>query len=253
MEGVKTEAQTLAVRLSAKHKRMLQAELADCDETAEPVTATGGHLRVVEYRPDTQLRFTEQIPLQEKDGVEGFQRRAVMPYCEAAWYVPSTVKIGCESCFSWNFHKPEPMRPLERFGAWIAAVEREAEGVLGGVLGGGPVVANRELRVYTDSTVAGGYEDDEVREVSSRLVQRCAPGEITPVASALLAENTCGLGRQCAGSCPPSGRKTWRRQRSSTKLRLLQTGILRAKRFARKSAPAPCVLPQQTYPMRTLW
>ena len=162
------------------------------------------------------------------------------------------MKIGYEIWFSWNSHKPEPMRPLENFGAWIAAVEGEAEVVLGGVLGGGPVAANRELRVYTDSTVAGGYED-ELREVSRRLVQRCAPGEITLVASALLAENTCGLGRQCAGSCPPSGRKTWRRRRSSTGLRLLQTGILRAERLASKSLPAPCVLPQQPYPMRTLW
>ena len=84
MEGVKTEAQTRADRLTAKHKRMLQAELADCDETAEPVMATGGHLREVEYRPDTKLRFTEQIPFQEKDGIEGFQRRAVMPYYGAA-------------------------------------------------------------------------------------------------------------------------------------------------------------------------
>ena len=35
---------------------------------------------VVEYEPDTDLRDTEQIPLQEEGGIEAFLRREVLPY-----------------------------------------------------------------------------------------------------------------------------------------------------------------------------
>ena len=35
---------------------------------------------VVEYEPDNELRDTEQIPLTEDGGIEGFLRREVLPY-----------------------------------------------------------------------------------------------------------------------------------------------------------------------------
>ena len=43
---------------------------------------------MVEYEPDNELRDTEQIPLTEDGGIEGFLRREVLPYAEDAWYVP---------------------------------------------------------------------------------------------------------------------------------------------------------------------
>ena len=39
-----------------------------------------GRPAVVEYEPDTDLRDTEQIPLQESGGIEAFLRREVLPY-----------------------------------------------------------------------------------------------------------------------------------------------------------------------------
>ena len=47
---------------------------------------------VVEYEPDTELRDTEQIPLQEQGGIEAFLRREVLPYAGDAWYQADSVK-----------------------------------------------------------------------------------------------------------------------------------------------------------------
>ncbi len=90
---------------------------------------------VAEYEPDNELKDTEQIPLTENGGIEGFLRREVMPYAPDAWYVESTVKIGYEISFNRYFYKPTPMRSLDEIRADILALERETEGVLAEVVG----------------------------------------------------------------------------------------------------------------------
>ena len=97
----------------------------------------GSRKRVVEYEPDTQLRDTEQIPLREEGGIEGFLRREVLPWAPDAWYVAKSVKIGYEINFNRYFHKPEPMRSLEEIRAEIIEVERAAAGLLAEVVGVG--------------------------------------------------------------------------------------------------------------------
>ena len=142
-------------KLTAKRKKLLQTALAERDETAEPVVRKvhrrgaapdpirglyeigegSAGIRVVEYEPDTGLRDTEQIPLREEGGIEGFLRREVLPYAEDAWYVAKSVKTGYEISFNRYFHKPEPMRTLDEIGDDILAVERETEGLLLEILG----------------------------------------------------------------------------------------------------------------------
>ena len=90
---------------------------------------------VVEYEPDTDLRDTEQIPLQEEGGVESFLRREVLPYAPDAWYRSDTVKVGYEISFTRYFYKPQPLRTLEEIRADILALERETEGLLGEIIG----------------------------------------------------------------------------------------------------------------------
>ena len=89
---------------------------------------------MVEYEPDTNLRDTEQIPLQEKGGIEAFLRREVLPYAPDAWYRSDTLKVGYEISFTRYFYKPQPLRTLEEIRADILALERETEGLLGEVL-----------------------------------------------------------------------------------------------------------------------
>ena len=89
---------------------------------------------VVEYEPDTDLRDTEQIPLQEAGGIEAFLRREVLPYAADAWYQAGTVKVGYEISFTRYFYKPKPMRTLQEIRADILALEKETEGLLGEIL-----------------------------------------------------------------------------------------------------------------------
>ena len=91
---------------------------------------------VVEYEPDTDLRDTEQIPLQEAGGIEAFLRREVLPYAADAWYRSDTVKVGYEISFTRYFYKPQPMRTLQEIRNDILALEKETEGLLKDILGG---------------------------------------------------------------------------------------------------------------------
>ncbi len=96
-----------------------------------------GKSAVVEYEPDPNLRDTEQIPLQEEGGIEAFLRREVLPYAADAWYLRDSVKIGYEISFNRHFYKPKMLRPLEEIRKDILALERETEGLLAEVIGGG--------------------------------------------------------------------------------------------------------------------
>jgi type I restriction enzyme M protein len=90
---------------------------------------------VVEYEPDSDLRDTEQIPLQEEGGIEAFLEREVLPHAPDAWYQPDSVKVGYEISFTRYFYKPQPMRTLAEIRADILALEKETEGLLGEIIG----------------------------------------------------------------------------------------------------------------------
>ena len=90
---------------------------------------------VVEYEPDTDLRDTEQIPLQEEGGIEAFLRREVLPYAPDAWYQADSVKVGYEISFTRYFYKPQPLRSLEEIRGDILALERETEGLMDEIIG----------------------------------------------------------------------------------------------------------------------
>ena len=93
-----------------------------------------GRPTVVECEPDTDLRDTEQIPLQEAGGIDAFLRREVLPYAADAWYQPDSVKIGYEISFTRYFYTSQPMRTLVEIRADILALEQETEGLLGEIL-----------------------------------------------------------------------------------------------------------------------
>ena len=93
-----------------------------------------GKPAVVEYEPDSDLRDTEQVPLLEEGGIEAFIRREVLPYTPDAWIKEDATKIGYEVSFTRHFYKPQPLRTLEEISADILAIEKEAEGLLDGLL-----------------------------------------------------------------------------------------------------------------------
>ncbi|MCY7412737.1 MAG: SAM-dependent methyltransferase, partial [Salinibacterium sp.] len=96
-----------------------------------------GKPAIVEYEPDSDLRDTEQVPLLEDDGIEAFIRREVLPHTPDAWIKEEATKIGYEISFTRHFYKPQPLRTLEEISADILAIEKEAEGLLDGLLKAG--------------------------------------------------------------------------------------------------------------------
>jgi type I restriction enzyme M protein len=165
LAAVEEDTETHGVKLTARRRRLLQTALAERDEGAKEVIAKvynpkkvkpdplhgfceiilpsphgrgaggEGSRVVVEYEPDPELRDTEQVPLLEEGGIEAFLRREALPYAPDAWYDPDTVKIGYEISFTRYFYKPQPLRTLEEIRADILAVEKEADGLLDGILG----------------------------------------------------------------------------------------------------------------------
>jgi len=93
-----------------------------------------GKAAIIEYEPDSELRDTEQVPLLEDGGIETFIRREVLPYTPDAWIKQDATKIGYEVSFTRHFYKPQPLRTLEEISADILAIEKEAEGLLDGLL-----------------------------------------------------------------------------------------------------------------------
>jgi type I restriction enzyme M protein len=142
------------IRLSAADLKQILKAVSWRDETAPPVVGkvhkpgkakadplrglfeakVDGKPAIVEYEPDSDLRDTEQIPLLEKGGIEAFIRREVLPYTPDAWIKENATKVGYEVSFTRHFYKPKPLRTLEEISAEILAVEKEAEGLLDGLL-----------------------------------------------------------------------------------------------------------------------
>ena len=179
-------------------------ESGECSETAPPVirkihkrgtdadplrgrfaATVKARPEVVEYEPDTALRDTEQIPLQEQGGIEAFLRREVLPYAADAWYEPASVRIGYEVSFTRYFYKPQPMRTLKEIRADILALEQETEGLLAEIIAPQPHMPAANLRVYADTSVIGGCEDDEFSRPSRQLIDRFVHGEMTLALSSL--------------------------------------------------------------------
>ncbi len=116
--------------------RKIHRRGTDADPLRGKFAATiNGRPAVVEYEPDTDLRDTEQIPLQEVGGIEAFLHREVLPYATDAWYQPDRVRIGHEINFARYFYKPKPMRTLEEIRTDILALENETSGLLVEILG----------------------------------------------------------------------------------------------------------------------
>jgi type I restriction enzyme M protein len=157
LAALESLADKVNVKLTAKRLKLLQNAVALRDDTAAPVvkkfhkpgkieadslrglyeSIVDGKSCVVEYEPDSELRDTEQIPLLEEDGIESFIRREVLPHVPDAWVAEASTKIGYEVSFTRYFHKPQPLRSLEEIRADILALERETEGLLSEIVGGG--------------------------------------------------------------------------------------------------------------------
>jgi type I restriction enzyme M protein len=99
-----------------------------------PATIDGKRC-VVEYEPDSDLRDTETVPLNEPGGIEAFIRREVLPHASDAWIDESKTAVGYEISFTRYFYKPQLLRPLDAIRADILALERETGGLMAEIIG----------------------------------------------------------------------------------------------------------------------
>ena len=143
-------AEKKGFKFTAKGKKLIQSELAVVDEKAKPVIKIiykkgkkesnplygtyeidiNGKSQIVEYEPDTNLSDTEHISLLEKDDIEGFFKREVLPYVPDTWIDSSKTKLGYEISFTRYFYKPAKLRTLEEIQKDIFALEQQTEGIL---------------------------------------------------------------------------------------------------------------------------
>lgn len=157
MDALEDDAKEHCVNLISKRKKLIQNELARRDEAADPVVKkvhkkgkakadpirglfpnpVGDKALVLEYEPDSDLRDTEQVPLLEDGGIEAFIRREVLPHAEDAWFDESSLKVGYEISFNRYFYKPQTLRSLEEIRNDILTLEKETEGLLVEIVGGG--------------------------------------------------------------------------------------------------------------------
>jgi type I restriction enzyme M protein len=156
-DAVDSALDKAGIKLPAADLKVILRAVSERDESAPPVIAkvhkpgkanadplrglfeakVNGKAAIVEYETDSDLRDTEQVPLLEEGGVEAFIRREVLPYTPDAWIKEDATKIGYEVSFTRHFYKPQPLRTLEEIAADILAIEKEAEGLLDGLLKGG--------------------------------------------------------------------------------------------------------------------
>jgi type I restriction enzyme M protein len=69
-----------------------------------------------------------------EDQITSGIRHEVLPYTPDAWVNNDATKIGYEVSFTRHFYKPQPLRTLAEISADILAIEKEAEGLLDGLL-----------------------------------------------------------------------------------------------------------------------
>jgi len=144
-------------KCSASDKKTLFKAISWQHETAAPVIARrtklkkgeyfepgfdGAYLEIegkdrymIEYEPDTTLRDTEQVPLNEPGGIEAFFNREVLPHAPDAWIAANKTQMGYEISFARYFYQPAPLRSLDEIRADILKLERESEGLLRQIVG----------------------------------------------------------------------------------------------------------------------
>lgn len=149
LAACEADAKKHGAKLTAKRMKCLRLALCErCDEAAAVikkvhkkgvVDALHGRFPdeggAVEYEPDTSLRDSEQIPLLEEGGIEGFFRRTVLPYAPDAWIDAEKTQVGYEISLTRYFYKPQPLRDLSEIAAELRALEQESEGLLAQLLG----------------------------------------------------------------------------------------------------------------------
>ena len=90
----------------------------------------------MEYEPDVELRDSEQVPLLEEGASRPLSAARCCPTRPDAWMNAEATKMGYEVSFTRHFYKPKPLRTLAEIARRHPRHQKEAEGLLDGLLVG---------------------------------------------------------------------------------------------------------------------
>ena len=100
------------------------------DEQGNVVTVAKGRNKG-EPQPDSSLRDTENVPLNED--VEKYFKREVLPHVPDAWIDHDKTKVGYEIPFNRHFYVFKPPRSLEEIDAELKGVTAKIVTILEGL------------------------------------------------------------------------------------------------------------------------
>ena len=113
-------------KLKAAALKKIRPFITEKDPAAKPVAGEA----------DADLRDTENIPFTYEGGIDVFIKNEVLPYAPNAWVDEKKTVIGYEVSFTKYFYKPVELREMRDILESLAALEKEADGMLAEIMGG---------------------------------------------------------------------------------------------------------------------
>ena len=115
-----------ATGLKAAALKKVRPFITEKDPAAQPI----------EGEPDVDLRDTENIPFTYEGGMDAFMKNEVLTYAPDAWVDEKKTQIGYEISFTKYFYKPVELRPMDEILKSLKDLEKEADGLLTGIMEG---------------------------------------------------------------------------------------------------------------------
>ncbi len=145
-KSVKRAAKKLNLGVSAAQLKAILDAASWRDSDAKPIRKPGhGSDYLKEYEPDSELRDTENVPmdylgkdegggLEAEDAIRAYFDAEVLPHVPDAWIAWDKTVIGYEISFNKYFYVHQPLRDLGEVVQEIRDLEKETEGLLDRIL-----------------------------------------------------------------------------------------------------------------------
>jgi type I restriction enzyme M protein len=133
-KDVKAALKKLKLKLGASELKAILEAVSWRDPDAEPILASGSRIDGAKYEPDSELRDTENVPLNYEGGMDTYFAKEVLPHVPDAWIDESKTVIGYEISFNKYFYVHQPLRDLGEVVQEIRELEKGTEGVLESIL-----------------------------------------------------------------------------------------------------------------------
>ena len=116
------------LKLDNKAQKAILNAITWKNEDAEPVIRKTEKDGTIVYEIDTDLRDTENVPLDED--IQTYFEREVLQHVPDAWIDHSKTTVGYEISFTRYFYNYVPPRNIEEITAEILQLEKETDGIL---------------------------------------------------------------------------------------------------------------------------